>query len=167
MRGHPASRKEEGVMKAIHWIIAAAALAFVQPASAATSDPEIVIYRGSGVADSGSAFGTGTATVIHCTNVSTVAENVRFVIRNFNAIIAANQVFTVGSFLTQTVSTHATPLYGGAVLSAGTTLLGTVAIAATTSNVFCTARTVDASAGVPSGIILPMVRFNPMAGSEE
>src|SRR5262245_44522918 len=131
------------------------------PASAATTDPEIIIYRGSGVADNGGAAGTGTATVFHCTNVSTVTENVRFVIRNFNSVIAANQVFPVSSHQTQTAVTHLTNLFGGAVLSPGTSILGGVAIAATTSNVFCTARTVDASAGVPSGIILPMVRFNP------
>ena len=34
-------------MKAIHWITAAAALAFIQttPASAGVNDPEVIIYR--------------------------------------------------------------------------------------------------------------------------
>jgi hypothetical protein len=41
------------VMKAIQWIIAAAALALVQPtpASAGVNDPEVIIYRFPGVMD--------------------------------------------------------------------------------------------------------------------
>jgi hypothetical protein len=50
-------------MKAIHWIIAAAALAFVlpEPADAATTDPEVIIYRFPGVRDDGSADFVGVA----------------------------------------------------------------------------------------------------------
>jgi hypothetical protein len=55
-------------MKATHWIIAAAAFAFVQPAQAATTDPEVIIYRFPGVTDSGGADLTGVATSFHCTN---------------------------------------------------------------------------------------------------
>jgi hypothetical protein len=40
-------------MKAIHWIIAAAAFAFVQPAQAGINDPEVIIYRFPGVLDNG------------------------------------------------------------------------------------------------------------------
>jgi len=45
-------------MKAIHWTIAATALAFVlpAPASAAQSDPEVIIYRFPGVRDDGGAL---------------------------------------------------------------------------------------------------------------
>jgi hypothetical protein len=155
------------MMKFLCSLVAVTALACMLPAQAATTDPEIIIYRASGVIDTGSASGAGVATVFQCTNVSTVSENLRFVIRNFNSIIVANQVFTVPSFFSQTASTHFTNLYVNATLAPGTSINGTVAIAATTPNMFCTARTVDASASVPSGIILPMVRFNPMAGSEE
>src|SRR5262249_46206869 len=44
------SRQREGVMKAIHWIIAAAALASVQPtpASAGVNDPEVIIIAHAG-----------------------------------------------------------------------------------------------------------------------
>jgi hypothetical protein len=136
------------------------------PASAAQSDPEIIIYRASGVLDTGTFVG-GVATVFQCTNVSTVSESLRFVIRNFNSVIVVNASFLVPSFQTQTASTNFTALFGNPTISAGQSVNGTVAIAATTPNIFCTARTVDASAAVPSGIILPMVRFNPMAGRQE
>jgi hypothetical protein len=33
-------------MKPIHWIIAAAAFACVEPAQAGVNDPEVIIYRG-------------------------------------------------------------------------------------------------------------------------
>src|SRR5262249_4662984 len=103
-------------MKSLQALMAAATLACVQPAQAATTDPEIIIYRASGVIDTGSAASTGTATVIHCTNVSTATENVRFVVRNFNSVIATNQMSPVPSFQTLTVSTHFTNLYDGAIL---------------------------------------------------
>jgi hypothetical protein len=155
------------MMKLLCSLLTAAAFACVLPAQAAQTDPEIIIYRASGVIDTGSAANVGVATVFQCTNISIVTENLRFVIRNFNSVIAANQLFTVPSFQTLTASTHSTALYANQTISPGSSINGTVAIAATTSNIFCTARTVDASAGIPSGIILPMVRFNPIAGSEE
>src|SRR5262249_39929881 len=81
--GIRAPAKREVVMKAIHWIIAAAALAFVLPAEAdaAVGDPEMVIYRFPGVADNGGGAGVGVATVFHCTNFSGVQETLRIVTR--------------------------------------------------------------------------------------
>jgi hypothetical protein len=49
----------EGIMKAIHWMIATAALACAEPAQAAVTDPEIIIYRFPGVFDSGGADNAG------------------------------------------------------------------------------------------------------------
>ena len=71
-------------MKAIHWIIAAAAFAFVQaaPASAGVNDPEIFIYRGAGINDTGGAAFSGNATAFLCTNFSGATENIRVVVRN-------------------------------------------------------------------------------------
>src|SRR4051812_27471650 len=109
-------------MKAIHWIIAAAAFAFVQSAQAAQTDPEVIIYRASGVIDTGSSAGVGVATVFQCTNISTAAENLRFVIRNFNAVIVANQAFSMLSFQTLTVGTHITNLYLNTPLAPGTSV---------------------------------------------
>jgi hypothetical protein len=57
----------EDIMKAIHWITAAAALTFVQPAQAATTDSEMIIYRFPGVRDDGGGAFAGVATVFHCT----------------------------------------------------------------------------------------------------
>jgi hypothetical protein len=70
-------------MKAIYWIIAAAALALVQPtpASAAAGGPEVIIYRFPGVRDDGGPSSIGVATVFHCTNFSGVPETIRFVTR--------------------------------------------------------------------------------------
>src|SRR5262245_4623483 len=77
--GASRSRKREGVMKTIHWIIAAAALASAQPtpASAGVNDPEVIIYRVPGVRDDGGGSGVGVATVFVCTNFSGAEENLR------------------------------------------------------------------------------------------
>ena len=36
-------------MKAIHWIIAAAAFLFAEPVQAGVNDPEVIIYRFPGI----------------------------------------------------------------------------------------------------------------------
>src|SRR5262249_26223436 len=72
--GHPAQHHGGVVMKAIHWIIAAAALLSAQPAQAGVNDPEVIIYRFSGLFDNGGADFQGVATVFHCTNFSGVDE---------------------------------------------------------------------------------------------
>jgi hypothetical protein len=88
-------------MKAIHWTIAAAALAFVQPApaSAAQSDPEVIIYRFPGVKDSGTAL-EGVATVFFCTNFSGVNETIRFVTRASFSSLASNVTAGIGHLST-------------------------------------------------------------------
>jgi len=154
-------------MKLVQSLMAVATVACVLPAQAATNDPEIIIYRAAGVMDDGGVTGAGVATVFQCTNVSAVAENIRFVVRNSTSFIVANLVFTVGQLQTRTVTTHLTSTYGGSVLNPGVIIDGTAAIAATSPNVLCTAKTVDAAPVVPSGIVLPMVRFNAIAGTQE
>src|SRR5262245_28268687 len=106
-------------MKAIHWIIAAAALSFVQPApaSAAQGDPEVIIYRGSGVLDTGGGDIVGVGTAFHCTNFSGVNENVRFVIRSQGGAIAANQVLPVPHLNTATALTKVALIYIGVSLN--------------------------------------------------
>ena len=98
-------------MKAIHWIIAAAALACAEPVQAGINDPEIIIYRFPGVRDDGGAPNVGVATVFHCTNFSGVPENVRFVTRMFADSLLANEVFPVAHLQTIAASTHATAAY--------------------------------------------------------
>ena len=61
--------------------IAAATLLTTIPAIAAADDPLKVIYKVSGVIDSGSASFTGIATVFFCTNFSNVPEVVRISLR--------------------------------------------------------------------------------------
>jgi hypothetical protein len=87
-------------MKAIHWIIAAAAFAFVQPVQAATTDPEVIIYRFPGVHDDGGATDVGVATVFFCTNFSGVIETVRFVTRQSNSTLAGNSIVGIGHLST-------------------------------------------------------------------
>ena len=159
-------------MKAIHWIIAAAALAFAQttPASAlGINDPEVIIYRFPGVFDSGHTAVQGTATSFHCTNFSGVTENIRFVTRDFDGSLRTNVFFPIEHLQTLTASTHETLLYSDAAtpLNTGFVRQGTTAIAATSINIVCTAVTLDASSTVPNGFALRGIRFNPAPGSQE
>src|SRR5262245_42744740 len=97
-------------MKAIHGIIAAAALTFVQPApaSAAPTDPEVIIYRFPGVLDDGGAFNVGIATVFHCTNFSGAVETMRFVTRNPLGQLLSNFQTSFDHLQTIALSTHQT-----------------------------------------------------------
>jgi len=155
-------------MKAIHWTIAAAALACTEPVQAGINDPEVIIYRFPGVADSGDMPNVGVATVFHCTNFSGVTENVRFATRNFDGALATNVAFPVAHLATLSAPTHNTNAYGRE-FSMGTLAVqqGTTAIAATSINIICTAVTIDASTTVPIGVTLRGIRFNPVPGSQE
>ena len=97
-------------MKSIHSMIAALGFVFVLPAAAqaATSDPEVIIYRFPGVRDDGSALNAGISTVFHCTNFSGATENIRFVTRGTAAELLTNRVFSITHLATLTASTHQT-----------------------------------------------------------
>src|SRR5262245_6360877 len=157
-------------MKAIHWIIAAAAFAFVQPgpASAAVGGPEVIIYRFPGVRDTGGQLAQGTATVFHCTNFSGATETLRFVTRNDAASLLQNNTINIIHLATVTVATHDTNAYSeDNLLPTGSVSQGTTAIAATSINIICTAMTIDAAAAVPTGVALRGIRFAPVPGSQE
>jgi hypothetical protein len=128
-------------MKTIHWMVAVAGIALGLPAQAeaATTDPEIVIYRFPGVRDDGSASNVGVATAFHCTNFSGVQENVRFVTRATNGDLLNNNLFIINHLSTVTLSTHLTAAYNDGTLGTGVVSQGTTAIAATSTNVICTA----------------------------
>jgi len=49
----------------------------------------------------------------------------------------------------------------------GSVTQGTTAISATTTNIICTATTIEASVAYPLGVTLRGIRFNPAPGSEE
>jgi len=157
-------------MKASQWIIAAAALACAAPAQAGVNDPEKIIYRGSGVLDNGGADFSGLATAFHCTNFSGVNENIRFVIRTNLGALVANGGIAVPHLNTLTVLTKDAALFLSGtrlILKTGAVELGTVAIAATSINVTCTAMLFQANTNTPAGIALHMTRFNPIASTEE
>jgi len=154
-------------MKAIHWIIAAAALVFVQPAQAAQTDPEVIIYRFPGVRDDGGAVFAGTATVFHCTNFSGVDEIIRWVTRDSAGGLLDNTFFGISHLRTITVGTHINRAYSTVTLSTGVINQGTTAIAATSTNIICTAMTIDASTTAPIGVALRGIRFSPVPGSQE
>jgi len=155
-------------MKAIHWIIAAAALAFVPPAQAAQADPEVIIYRFAGVRDDGGTSFVGVATVFHCTNFSGATENIRFVTRHFTSELKSNVALSIDHLKSRTVSTHLNNAYASDEnLMTSTVAGGTTAIAATSVNVICTALTIDAANPKPDGVTLRGIRFNPVPGSQE
>ena len=157
-------------MKATHWIIAAAALTFVQPtlASAGVNDPEVIIYRFPGVRDDGGTAGIGVATVFHCTNFSGVSETLGFVTRIFSSGLRTNKTIVIGHLETLTAVTH--PVFAYQLdLDLATTAVtqGTTAIAATSTNIICTAMTIDAANAKPTGVALRGIRFSPVPGSQE
>ena len=154
-------------MNSLRSIVAVAALATYLPAQAATTDPEVIIYRVSGVVDTGGGGGTGIATAFACSNFSGVPETVRFVVRGPTAALLANAPFTVAHLNTITVTTRAVAMYVEEILNTSLVNLGTAAIAATSVNVTCTAMQVNAEIVSPVGIALHMTRFNPVPGTQE
>ena len=154
-------------MKASHWIIAAAALTCAEPVQAGVNDPEVIIYRFPGVKDDGSGSFVGTATVFHCTNFSGATENIRFVTRRDDSSLASNEVFTVVHLRTTTVATHSNLPYQSFSLATGALFQGTTAIAATSTNIICTAMSIDAANVKPVGVSLRGIRFSPVPGSQE
>jgi len=147
---------------------AIATLASHLPAQAATTDPEVIIYRVSGVLDSGGPGPTGFATAIFCTNFSGTTELVRIVVRSPSAVVLANVAFPLPHLNTLPMSTKPTNVYNATPLNTGGIGgIGTAAIAATSVNVTCTAMQVDAASLTPIGIALHMTRFNPAPGTQE
>ena len=157
-------------MKAIHSMVAVAAITFglMAPATAAQSDPEVIIYRFPGVRDNGGGANTGVATVFHCTNFSGVDETVRFVARFSTGGLASNMTVTISHLQTESVATKPTLAHNNETdLATGAVGQGTIAIAATSINVICTAMTIDASSTLPTGVALRGIRFSPIPGSQE
>jgi hypothetical protein len=154
-------------MKAIQWIIVAAALACTGPVLAGIGDPEVIIYRFPGVRDNGGADNTGVATAFHCTNFSGSPEIIRYVTRSAGGTLLSNIEGIINHLETQSVSTHNTVAYNDVTLATGAVAQGTTAIAATSINIICTAETIDASAATPIGIARRGIRFSPVPGSQE
>ena len=157
-------------MKSIRSMIAALALAFVLPAAAdaATTDPEVIIYRFPGVVDDGDS-NAGIATIFNCTNFSGTTETVRFATRSTSGTLIGNVTVSIQHLATKTASTHNTLAFTDDTLVLQIAMLGqgTTAIAATSSNIICTAMIVDAANAKPVGVALRGIRFNPIPGTQE
>src|SRR5262245_3506833 len=152
---------------AVAALIATFSLAAVPPARGALGDAEVIIYRFPGVRDNGGADNAGVTTSFHFTNFSGVPETIRIVVRDFDGTLKANVPFVVIHLATLTASTHPTALYSDATLATGVVAQGTAAIAATSTNVICTAVTLDAASATPNGFALRGIRFSPVPGSQE
>jgi hypothetical protein len=147
---------------------AAFALALAQPASAITFSSLTTIYVGTGVKDDGEDIAGGTATVFHCINVSGVSTSVRFLVLAKNGSVEKSAIRTVPHGGTATVSTRTVFSYDVDVtLGSPYIYEGGVNIESLQSGVFCNAKTIDALADFPDGVILPLVRVNPHPGTVE
>jgi hypothetical protein len=147
-------------MQVKHWLIAAVAIASALPgvAKAATTDPYILVYRASGVTDDGSGF---SATVVFCTNLSPVAENVAFILRKSDGSSAYYNTVTLNPAQTYTVGTRAVSTFVLANASTGAIQQGFLAVGSTTMSITCSAMIVAAASTPPAGIALHMQRYNP------
>ena len=142
----------------------------------ATTDPLIPIYRTSGVRDDGQDLNLGVATVIHCTNLSSVTETLKIILRQWNGSVLSTQTFSIPATHTFTIATHGTALYDEDAIMFGTGSFpvlpvqtidqGNFTISSTTTNMYCSVMMVDAASTSPVGVSLHMLRFNPMVGAE-
>ncbi len=155
-------------MKVVRWMTAVAALAFALSVQApdralgAVGDPEVILYRFTGVHN----FGT-SATAFHCTNFSGVQETIRIVVRDQNSTVAVNHATVIVHLQTVSFVTQFVGFYGHMNLSTGNVSQGTAAIAATSTAFVCTAGTVNTSASTPVGLALHGIRFSPVPGTQE
>lgn len=140
----------------------------VVPALAAPGAPTQVLYVFPGVRDDGGGASTGVATVVHCFSFSSTTESIGFIVRDNAGTVVANAEINIASFQTATAVTHVTDLYPqDAVLNTGSVGRGVLGIAATSTNMVCTAQVIDAGAFVPNGIDLHGLRLNPLPGTQE
>jgi hypothetical protein len=80
----PHLKPREAVMKAARSLfgVLAITLGLAAQVEAATTDPEVIIYRFPGVLDNGTGINVGVATIFQCTNFSGEQENIRLVTRS-------------------------------------------------------------------------------------
>jgi hypothetical protein len=121
-----------------------------------------------GVRDTNAA---GTATIVHCSNLSGVDEIVQFNTYSDTGALLNNQAFTLTKFDTIQAVTSDTSLFDNedAALIPGIELdTGMIRVLSTTSKVACTAAIVDNTLdNIPQGVALHMVRVNPEPGWQE
>jgi hypothetical protein len=174
-------------MNTSSWLLAVVGIASALPAfasdrfnmqngsSAATtaetvgSGPLRHIYRVAGVRDDGQTLNQGVATTFLCTNRSAVAESISFRIYNYDGATVRISTYSVGPQRTFTASTHATAQFSeDALLTPGAYIdQGSAVIAATSSNLHCTALIASASSAEPIAAPLHLVRVNIQPGTVE
>ena len=145
-------------------IVLAATLA--QPAAAVNFPSLTTIYVGAGV----ESFSTDTATILHCSNVSGVSVNLRFLFltNDGNTIAGSHTAINVSHGQTYRVATQPTTFSEDFVFVPALSISGGVVnIESTNSAVFCTAKVINPVVFGPSGFALPMVRVNPHPGTVE
>jgi hypothetical protein len=82
---------------------------------------------------------------------------VRFLVLRSNGSVAASLTRTLLHGETETISTHLTNVYSeDESLNTGVVNEGVINIESLQSGVFCTAKTIDASASFPDGLVLPL-----------
>jgi len=141
------------------------AAAIVTLTATAASAQETVIYRFAGASASGA---NGLNTTINCTNFSGLPADVRAALRDSVGNLLVNITSPIANLATMTFATNPGPgevplnFPGMIVVPAGT-----VAIAATTLAMICSAQVFDSSGGGRTGYSLRGVRFSPYPGSEE
>ena len=145
----------------------ALAVAVAQPASAVTFPSLTTIYVGSGVYDDGGAAGAGSATAIHCSNVSGVTANVRALILSENGTVLGSETRPVNHGASVTFSTHIAAAFVQFTILTGQLRTGVVNIESTQSALFCTAMVVEADSFDLNGVQLHLVRVNPHPGTVE
>ena len=155
-------------MKKILFACAVASLGIGAQTAAATTFPSLTtIYVGSGVVESGSPADTGTATAIHCSNVSGLSADMRWLFLTGEGIVVNSITATLAHGQTETVATHAVAyLSGELLLNQGGFTDGVVNVESTQSAVFCSAYILSAAAPA-SGVALHLVRVNGNPGVEE
>ena len=145
----------------------ALAAALAQPASATTFSKLITIYVGAGVASS-SEGSQSWATIVHCSNVSGVPVNLRFVfLYSHGQLATTHTANNIVHGRTYSVATGTTPFIPSHVLSSLTLQEGVVNIESTESGVFCVAKILDSDDVDLVGLNLPLVRVNPHPGTVE
>jgi hypothetical protein len=134
------------------------------PSPSTTFASLTTIYVVSGVIDGGGPSGSGTASTIHCSNVSGQSAQVRVLALNTVGGVEGSSTQTVPHGGTQAFSTHATNIIDFPLETGN--FQGVFNVESTESAVFCSAMTVDAA--TPSqGFALHMVRVNGHPGTVE
>jgi hypothetical protein len=150
-------------------LFAAALAASVLCVPTARAQSFEVIYRISGVTDSGSGAQSGNATTFICSNYNNKNDSFRIRLYDWSGSIVADSTFDLPPNRTLNISTHSTTaFFDDAVLSPGQTIAhGLAVITATTTKMICSAMVVNAEAQAPVGIALHMVRYNAAPQSME